>query len=718
MARISSFEQSDAASPDDSQPATYASSGALGDALPSESQSDTTEIDCSGDATVCPPGDDCGVLELELSDRAAEGGSGILVDPRDDTAIVPLSDAPLVHADVEQQLIDMQSLVGKRLGPFEIIAPLGRGGMGAVFKARHIDTEELFAVKVVLTGRLSSPTDVARFHAEARAAGRMNHPRIVKIHTVGESQGYHYFAMDFVNGPTLADHLAGRALPEEQAIRCVAEIAEAVEYAHRQGVLHRDLKPANILLDPEQRPHITDFGLARVMSEDLGLTVEGAAIGTPSYMPPEQAGGRLEAIGPASDVYALGAILFDLLAGRPPFREATSVDTMIAVLQEDAPPLSKFRPTVSPALEAICHKCLAKNPADRYATAADLAADLGRYLRGERIRARHVSWGQQLWQFLKNVPIVAGVLGERATRPTRRHQWVNRLIVGGLIALIGLLTLAAFWPESLPDEIRIAASVADVPDDELSGVAIQLATGLDRPSPALATSGDADSRARLLDGRADVAITSVSTSLDPELAVVAPLYYEHLWILARATSKIDSLAQFRGHRLAIGPADAREHRLAREILGQLALDLESEVTLSEESIWELAQNPRLDGALGLTSTASQPLRELLASGEFRLIGLPYSHALVEANPDFQARRILPDDVPSNVELPPGGLDSLVTPRVLVARLDASPLLVRQALASLLDGPRPDHWLTPSDLRRWSHLSWHPATRHVLASVPR
>jgi hypothetical protein len=718
MARISSSDRSNGSISREPNPQAQESAEWPRLSVPLGSECDTTEVDCGGETTICGQADEAGVLELELSDRAVEGGSGFLVDPRDDTAIVPLSAGPVVHADVEQQLLDMQALVGKRLGPFEILEPLGRGGMGAVFKARQIDTDQHFAVKVVLTGRLSSPTDVARFHGEARAAGRLSHPRIVKVHSVGESDGYHFFAMDHVPGPTLADRLAGQPLPEGQAVGWVAEIAEAVEYAHQQGVLHRDLKPANILLDAEQSPHITDFGLARVMTEDLGLTVEGAAIGTPSYMPPEQAAGRLEAIGPASDVYSLGAILFELLAGRPPFREATSVDTMIAVLQEDAPPLSRFRPTVSPALEAICHKCLAKEPVDRYATAADLAADLGRYLQGERVHARRLSRGQLLWQFLKDVPVVAGILGERAKRPTLWHQRVNRLIVAGLIALIGSLALAAFWPESLPDEIRVVASLADVPDDELTGVALQLAASLDRPSPALPTANDADSRARLLDGRADLAITSASTSLDPELAVVAPLYYEHLWILARTTSKIDSLTAFRGHHLAIGPTGSREHRLARDILQQLALDSESDLSLSDESIWDIARKPRLDGALGLASSASQPLRELLASGEFRLVGLPYSSVLEQAYPDFQARRILPDDVPSNIDLPPGGLDSLVTPRVLVARRDASPLLVRHTLASLLDGPRPDHWLTPSDFRRWSHLPWHPATRNVLASVGR
>ncbi len=259
-------------------------------------------------------------------------------------------------------------------GDYEIIRELARGGMGVVFQARQVSLNRPVALKMILAGQLADDTEVKRFYTEAEAAANLDHPGIVPIFEVGQHEGQHYFSMGFVEGQSLSQRLAEGPLPAREAAELIRRVSEAIEYAHQRGVIHRDLKPANILLDQNGNPRVTDFGLAKRVQSDSGLTGSGQIMGTPSYMPPEQAGGKWGDVGPHADVYALGATLYALITGRPPFQAATAMDTVIQVISDEPVPPRRLNASVPLDLETICLKCLEKEQGKRYVSAApDLA---------------------------------------------------------------------------------------------------------------------------------------------------------------------------------------------------------------------------------------------------------------------------------------------------------------------------------------------------------
>jgi serine/threonine-protein kinase len=273
-------------------------------------------------------------------------------------------------------------------GDFELFEELGRGGMGVVYMARQRSLGRVVAVKMILRGDLASPDDIARFRSEATAAARLEHPHIVPVYEVGECGGQPYFVMKYIAGTTLGKRLAVGPMPDREAAELLLPVCRAIQFAHERGILHRDLKPSNILIDEEGRAHVTDFGLAKQVSSDGELTRPGAILGTPSYMAPEQAAGNRGQVGPASDVYSLGTILYQMLTGRPPFQAANPVDTLLLVLEQDPLPPRLLNPKADRDLEMISLRCLQKPPALRYATAGALADDLAAYLADEPISAR------------------------------------------------------------------------------------------------------------------------------------------------------------------------------------------------------------------------------------------------------------------------------------------------------------------------------------------
>jgi serine/threonine-protein kinase len=293
---------------------------------------------------------------------------------------------------------------------YEILCELGRGGMGVVYKARQVALNRLVALKMVLAGAHASPEVLARFRSEAEAVARLQHPNIVQIYEVNEQDGLPYFSMEFVDGISLAEQANDMPQPARWAAEMVEKLARAMHAAHQRGIVHRDLKPGNVLLTADGQPRITDFGLAKQLDTGVHQTRTGDVMGTPCYMAPEQAEGRPKDIGPHTDVYALGAILYELLTGRPPFRGETDVDTMVQVLCEEPVPPHRFQARLPLDLETICLKCLQKAPARRYPSAEALADDLHRHLNQEPIVARPITLAERVVKWARRRPAVAALL--------------------------------------------------------------------------------------------------------------------------------------------------------------------------------------------------------------------------------------------------------------------------------------------------------------------
>ncbi len=295
-------------------------------------------------------------------------------------------------------------VLGQTFGNYELLEESGRGGMGVVYKARQLDLNRTVALKMILSSRLASDDEVRRFYQEAKAAAGVRHPNVVGIHEVGQVHGQHYFTMDFVAGRSLAKLAENGPMPPERAARLIATVARAVHYLHAHNIVHRDLKPSNILLDDDGEPLVTDFGLAKVFEEDSEKTQTGAILGTPSYMAPEQARGQSSEISPQTDVYSLGAVLYELLTGRPPFREENQLNTILQVLEGEPTLPHKVNGRVPRELERIVMRAMEKLPANRYQSAAALADDLDRYLRHEPLETKPIGLRQRFRRFARRYP--------------------------------------------------------------------------------------------------------------------------------------------------------------------------------------------------------------------------------------------------------------------------------------------------------------------------
>ena len=296
-------------------------------------------------------------------------------------------------------------------GDYELLEEIARGGMGVVYKARQVSLNRIVAVKMLLFGKFSSDEFVRRFRAEAEAVASLRHPHIVAIHEIGEHQGHHYFSMDYVAGQNLAERAKDIPLPPELAAEYLKTIADAIHYAHQHGVLHRDLKPSNVLIDALDQPHITDFGLAKRLGHDSNLTLRGDLLGTPNYMAPEQANRAQNEVSVATDVYSLGAMLYYLLTGRPPFLAESVPETLRLVLDSEPVPPRVLNQEVPRDLQTICLKCLGKEPSNRYADAAAVAADLALWQAGKPIAARPAQPVEKIWRWCRRQPALASLLG-------------------------------------------------------------------------------------------------------------------------------------------------------------------------------------------------------------------------------------------------------------------------------------------------------------------
>src|SRR5262249_24362349 len=292
----------------------------------------------------------------------------------------------------------VNSLVGMVINEdYELVQEIGRGGMGIVYKAHQKSLNRVVAIKTLLAHHFTHPAILQRFLGEARASAGLTHPNIVKVFQVGECSAGHFFAMEFIDGRTLKEILQERTAPIPWSVALTAVVAEAIHHAHQEGIIHRDLKPSNIMIDRFRRPVVMDFGLAKYIDKPSSITQLGVIVGTPAYMSPEQAGEEITEIGPASDIYSLGAILYTLLTGRPPFQEKTSLATVVKVASSEMPPPpSVFRKDVPLQLDEICMKCLNKNPSDRYVNAKALADQLSQFRNDLKQKASSMSFRRTL----------------------------------------------------------------------------------------------------------------------------------------------------------------------------------------------------------------------------------------------------------------------------------------------------------------------------------
>jgi WD40 repeat protein len=364
-------------------------------------------------------------LRQELKDGSSVSTAGAAtVGPADSSA--GGEGLPPTRAAVTQPapVVPLPAAEWVAVAGYEVLGRLGKGGMGVVYQARQIGLDRLVALKMILHAEHASSDERERFRTEAQAVARLHHPNIVQIYEVGECQGLPYFSMELCPQGSLADQLDGTPWDAGSAARLVETLARALQAAHAAGIVHRDIKPANVLLAADGTPKVTDFGLARRLDVQ-GQTRTGVLMGTASYMAPEQARGRAKEAGPAADTYALGAVLYELLTGRPPFKAATDMDTMLQVVSQEPVPLRRLQPRVPRDLETICLQCLQKSPAKRYASALALAEDLRRFAAGEPILARPIGPAERCWRWCRRNPALA--------------------VTGGLsaLALLALLVLVA-----------------------------------------------------------------------------------------------------------------------------------------------------------------------------------------------------------------------------------------------------------------------------------
>ena len=343
-----------------------------------------------------------------------------------------------------------------RTAGYEVVGEIGRGGMGVVYLARKLALNRLCAVKMILAGPHAGTATAARFRAEAEMIARLQHPDVVQIYHVGEVEGLPFLELEYLPGGSLDKVLGGTPMPPADAARLVQTIARAIAQAHREGIIHRDLKPANILLDAGGNPKVADFGLAKLLDSDIGLTKSRAVVGSPSYMAPEQAEGSSSQIGAATDVYALGAVLYELLTGRPPFHAPTAMETLAQVKSNDPVPPSHVQPGMPRDVETICLHCLEKTPARRYATAEALAEDLRRYLAGETIQARSTP----IW--------------ERGLRWSRRHPALAAALGVTAAALILLLAGGFYYNARLQAALREAVRERNITQSNLEDLVFGL----------------------------------------------------------------------------------------------------------------------------------------------------------------------------------------------------------------------------------------------------
>ncbi|MGB7347772.1 MAG: serine/threonine-protein kinase [Pirellulaceae bacterium] len=600
------------------------------------------------------------------------------------------------------------------LGDYQLLEVLGRGGMGVVYLAKQNHLDRMVAVKMIRSGILAGADEVRRFYTEAQAAARLHHPGIVSVHQFGHRAGHHFFSMEYVAGTDLQKKINGTVLEPEVAARYVRDVANAIQHAHQKEVLHRDLKPANVLIDEHDRVHVTDFGLAKNLDADSSVTGSGAAVGTPHYMAPEQAGGHSDRASRQSDVYALGAILFACVAGRPPLMGDTVMQTLLQVVHEPAPLLRSVRRDTPVDLETIVAKCLEKNPLKRYQSAEELARELDRFLTGRPIAARPRSKMMKTWHWIERVPVVGALTGRHVVETSVSHRRFQACILFLLLltplAGVALLQVWQHYNNVLPQAIQLAGGLeGGVYNDVSTKLADRFVANYGVKVDINPTKGSFDNRARLLAGDVHLAPMQAAAISGDQLCVVAPLFYEAVHVVVAAEMSIESIEELAGHDVAIGPPLSGSRRTAELVFD--SLQLSPPIRPREVTGWsEMYDDDAPKAAVICIGKGSRLVTRLLDSGRWKLVPIPTAIQISLQHPTLRPMSIYASEYPA-ATLPELGIPTVGTTAFLAARQDTPGDLVSAALNVLYEEPT----IFPSLISRtnaaeWQGLAFHPVAR--------
>ncbi len=610
-------------------------------------------------------------------------------------------------------LDNSQSILPYRFGDYVLEQVLGRGGMGVVYLAYQVQLERRVALKMIRSGCFASGDEVNRFYTEARSAASLTHPNIVTVYHCGEIDGHHFFAMDFIPGTDLSKRLETGPMAPRVAVRYVRDVARAIDYAHDQGVVHRDLKPANVLIDETDAVVVTDFGLAKQMDSDQGLTATGAALGTPSYMSPEQAAGRSEEQGASTDVYAIGAILYALLTGKPPFQAESVLQTLMQVIHRTAPTVRQSHPDIHVDLDTIVTKCLEKSPSRRYPSAKELAEDLDRFYRGIPIKARPPSFPRRIKHWLTHVPLIAAITGVRNVEPTRSQRMAQNVMIIGLLTLVLLwLTSGSFiqyWRNnSMPRHITIASGTPGGMYYELAGrLADRFQDASGHDSRVIATNGSLDNLKQLEKSRAQVALMQESSVRADQVAVVAPLFYEAFHILVPGTSDTHHVSELQGKQIVMGAKESGTRQAATRVLKHFGVTSDNS-TIVDGDWTQTAQFHQVDAVIAVVRMGQAGIVELLKEGRFRLLSIENAADLALSEPMFRSF-VIPGEQYGTINSQP--IPTLATTALLVVRKDASNRLVEECLKIVYEkSPASDGFIPLELAANWQGLPYHEAAR--------
>ena len=610
-----------------------------------------------------------------------------------------------------------QSNLPYRFGDYVLEQVLGRGGMGVVYLAFQVQLERRVAIKMIRSGCLASDEEVNRFHMEARSAASLTHPNIVTVYQCGECDGHHYFSMDYIPGTDLAKRISTGPMSPMDAVRYVRDVARAIDYAHQQGVLHRDLKPANVLIDESDAVVVTDFGLAKQIGSDKGLTATGAALGTPSYMSPEQAAGKSDEQSASTDVYAIGAILYALLTGKPPFQGDSVLQTIMQVIHRPAPTVRESHTNVHSDLDTIVTKCLEKQPSRRYASAGELADDLDRFHQGIPITALPPSWFRRAKHWLANVPLIAAITGTRNVEPTKSQRIAQNVLIASMftLALIwfnGGQVAEYFRNNNMPRSLSIASGAPGRMYYELAGkLANRLHSSNGREPHVIATNGSLENLRQLLSKNAQMALMQESSVRSDQVAVVAPLFYEAVHILVPKESAIQHIVELAGKRIMMGTKESGTHQAATSLLKHFAITLES-VTLIESDWTHTDRLAEADVVIAVTKVGQQGIVELLREERYRLLSIDNAAELAQKMPMFRLFEMPGKSYGAKTNPP---ILTLATTALLVVRKDAPARLVEECLHAIYDGMPAAEGLIGKDLAaNWQGLPYHDSARKFFA----